>query len=372
MNFKNMIVGFEEKAKEFFLEYKTVIFWTLLIAVLTHIYFFAGRYGNEDSLFYISGVPAVPSSGRYFYGGLSVDFAPIIIFALHILEFLISVLLVLSIFKIKNKLYSVIIAGFMVTFPVMGYSFSYVQMYDSYTLALLFSVLAVYVSNKYKYGFLAGGLFCACCLSVYQAYITVSMGLSLILLICELIENDIKTVGKKAGGFLIFGILGFALYNMGAWLLGVEISDYKGLNSAGMIPIDRLPELLERTYTDFIQFFTGKNFGTEITRFFYVPFFIAVVYILFLIFTVYSLKYIVKRKNPKVINKVFILISVLLLPFALNFIDFIGVETESDTLTVYAVVLIFIIPFVILEKYVKNVKNKRGGVQLNASSLKGF
>lgn len=351
MDLKNATLNFEDKAKRFFEKYRTVMFWTAVITFFTHIYFFVNRYGNEDSLFYLKGQAARPNSGRYFYWTAEFDFVPFVLFAVIILELLFSVILVLSMLKVKNRLYSIIIAAFMVTFPALGYSFFYMHMWDIYTLSLLFSVLAVYVSDKYKYGFAFGGFFLACSLALYQSYVTVSMGLALILLIFEIIEKDLKSIWKKVFRFLAFGIIGVVLYKAGIWLLDINLSDYKGLNSMGDIPINMIPELIIKTYKSFILFFTGDNFGIGTARFFYVPWFIAVVYVVFFIVFIYTLGKTFKTNRMKVTNKILVTAAVLVLPMALNLIDFVGVETYSIPLNIYAVVFIFIIPFVVFERY---------------------
>ncbi len=355
MDLKNNVINFERKTAEFFKSKKVIIIWTVLITLATHIYFFMGRYGNEDSRFHINDTVSVLSSGRYFYGFTKFDFVPVIIFVLILIELTISVLLVLGIFKIKSKTCSLLIAGFMVTFPVLGYSFSYIQMYDTYTLALLFSVLAVYCSDKWKYGFLAGGVFLFFSLTLYQAYIQVSMGLCAVILLCMLIDKDLKAVGLKAVRFIAFGIIGFILYKAGISVFGIELSDYAGIDSMGEIPLSQIPELITRVYEEIYEFFTSTDSETPIIRFFYIPMFVFISYILFILFSAVIIIKEVKTKEVKRINRFFIALGFLLFPFALNFTGLAVFKAAKHSLMVYSFVIIFLIPFIFINTYPKSI-----------------
>ena len=363
---KNLTLSFEEKWKEIFNKHKSVLIWTGIFTFITHIYFFIRRLINEDMLGYLHTGPARPYSGRYFYGDMEVSLIPIVIFLIVFIELAITVIFILELFDIKDKIYSIIIGALVVTFPSWSCSFMYAFMWDTYSLSLLTAVLAIYLADKWKYGFLAGGFFIACSLSLYQSYIAVSMTLALIILLYEVCHKELKEVGIKAIKLFICGILGLILYKAGMWVFNIQLSDYKGIASMGAVPIDKIPELIGRTYKSFILFFTGGNFGVEgssfsVMRFFNIPMFIAVVYIAYIIFTLRLLKLNMSKKL-KAVNKIFAAVIIALLPLTVNLVDFIGVDTEANTLNTYAFVVIFILPFVLLSKYQMNT---RGGGTLN-------
>ncbi len=56
-----------------------------------------------------------------------------------------------------------------------------------------------------------------------------------------------------------------------------------------------------------------------------------------------------------------------LLPMALNFIDFIGFKTSSNALNIYAVVIIFTVPFVIIDRYTYRIMG--GGTKTHKSNF---
>ncbi len=352
---ENLTLGFEEKWKGIFNKYKSVLIWTGVFTFITHIYFFVRRLINEDMLGYLHAEPARIHSGRYFYGDMEVSLIPIVILLIVFIELVMTIIFILELFDIKDKIYGIIIGAFIVTFPSWSCSFMYAFMWDTYSLSLLTAVFAIYLTDKWKYGFLAGGFFIACSLSLYQSYIAVSMILALIILLREVCHKELKEVGIKAIKLFICGLLGLILYKAGIWVFNIELSDYKGLSSMGAVPIDRIPELIERTYRSFILFFTGGNFGVENSalsemRFFNIPVFIAVVYIADIIFTLRLLKLNMPKKL-KAINKILAVVIMALIPLAVNLVDFIGVDTEANNLNTYAFVFILILPIVLLSKY---------------------
>ncbi len=357
MSLRKLIEDFENVITGILKKYKITLTWTFLIMTLTHIYFFVGRFINEDMHGYLSKAPAELISGRYFYGMTEFQILPMVIFAVVFIELAAVIILLLEIFKIEDKILGIITAAFIVTFPSWSYSFVYVFMWDTYSLTLLTAVLAVFIADKYKYGFLPGGFFIACSLSLYQSYIAVSISLAVMILIIELTRKDVKEVIKKALRFLALGILGAVVYKAGIWVFNIELGTYKGADTMGQIPIDMIPALIERTYDGFIHFFTGNNLGVKRVRFFYVPLFITIAYIGCMIFSVVMI-ILNSGKKPKAVNKIFIAVLLLLLPLAVNFVDFIGVKTSASTLNTYAFVLIFILPTVLLSKY---QMNRRGG-----------
>jgi len=351
MNFKNMLIEFENKIGDVFKKYKIVLIWTFIIMALTHIYFFVGRFVNEDMLGYLSKAPAELGSGRYFYGNAEFSILPIVIFMIIFVEVALAVILVINLFEVDKTVYGIIIAALMVTFPSWSYSFGYIFMWDSYSLALLTAVFAVFCADRYKYGFFAGGGILACCLALYQAYIAVSVTLIFLLLIFEFIENDFKVALKKVIRFLLLGVLGFVIYKVGIWFFDIELSSYKGADSMGYIPIDMIPSLIERTYKNFIHFFTGNNFGVKSIRFFYVPFVVAIMYFICIVFTLFMLCSVLKEKKIKTLNTVVVAGLVFLMPMAVNFVDFAAAQASASNLNSYAFVFVFIFSIILFVRY---------------------
>ena len=106
-------------------------------------------------------------------------------------------------------------------------------------LALVFSVVAVYVFYKYKYGFLFAALPLLISMGLYPVYFSAAVVMFLILLIKKIFEKE-KTSAVIISGLkmLCSLMLGLVLYYIAvriAWhLTGVAPSeDYNGVAGAG-------------------------------------------------------------------------------------------------------------------------------------------
>lgn len=77
-------------------------------------------------------------------------------------------------------------------------------------------------------------------------------------------NNDMKEVLNRVLKYFLLGLLGIILYFIGTKISLIitqsSLSTYKGANEMGKIPIDQIPFLLKRTYTNFIGFFLGNSF----------------------------------------------------------------------------------------------------------------
>ena len=69
-------------------------------------------------------------------------------------------------------------------------TFVYSFTVDAYMLAVLLSALAVYLTRKYRFGFLAGALLLGISIGIYQAYFSYVIVLFLLLFIMDLIDNE--------------------------------------------------------------------------------------------------------------------------------------------------------------------------------------
>ena len=73
-----------------------------------------------------------------------------------ILAMAIMCMAVLSIVKVRNKISAYLVIATLVTFPTLAYSYGY--LFDSvlYAFSLMFAALAVWMTNKWKHGWLGG------------------------------------------------------------------------------------------------------------------------------------------------------------------------------------------------------------------------
>lgn len=343
--------------KELYDKYKYSIYSSMIFTFLTHFYFFSRRLANEDDLSYLIFKDFALTSGRWNNGTLFTTslMLPSVNFILVIIILAIISLLICDIFKIKNKKNMILISLIISTFPSLALSFSYLFMVEIYMTSLLLAVLAVWLSTKWKYGFIPGSLCIALSLGNYQSYIAVSVSLIIIYVIKETIDKK-KEILKDILKLFIMGILGIIIYFIILKVLllinKTSLSNYKGADSMGIPPISEWPKLIFRTYKHFIGYFIGKSY-------FRVSIFESTIRILTIILTfILLINKITKEKFYKnKTNIIIFIILIVLIPFTFNIVDFMAFKADLTSLQIYSFSSLYLLVILILDKTKPNYLN---------------
>lgn len=343
--------------KELYDKYKYSIYSSMIFTFLTHFYFFSRRLANEDDLSYLIFKDFALTSGRWNNGTLFTTslMLPSVNFILVIIILAIISLLICDIFKIKNKKNMILISLIISTFPSLALSFSYLFMVEIYMTSLLLAVLAVWLSTKWKYGFIPGSLCIALSLGNYQSYIAVSVSLIITYVIKETIDKK-KEILKDILKLFIMGILGIIIYFIILKVLllinKTSLSNYKGADSMGIPPISEWPKLIFRTYKHFIGYFIGKSY-------FRVSIFESTIRILTIILTfILLINKITKEKFYKnKTNIIIFIILIVLIPFTFNIVDFMAFKADLTSLQIYSFSSLYLLIILILDKTKPNYLN---------------
>ncbi len=334
-----------------------VLKWTFISFLIFHGFFFSSRFANEDYLhdFYKSG--AVILSGRFF-GGITDIMNPWTIGVISAFVFSIALFCLMDMLYIKSPFMRILSIFIMVSFPTLATGFGYLFMVQVYSFAFLFSVLAVYLTDNFKYGYILGAFFIMLSLGSYQSYIGVSMALSVLLVVREWRLKPDNTKDKFLK-FVIMGVIGIALYmfiiKILYPILNLQLNTYKGLNNMGSINIYDIPYLFIRTYKSVIYFIFGKRFFSASL----IHVFANIVLSCFIIY--YVFRYFVKR--GKKTSDIFIFFILMGLPLCFNIVDFIAPESQATPLTVYALSLAYIFAISLYEwdriEFTKDIKRTK-------------
>lgn len=341
-------------------KYKTALYSSVILTLLTHIYFFTSRFGNEDDLNFLSFTNNTLSSGRFMLGNYFTGntITPMINFLFAIIVLAVVSIIICDLLKIKNKKSMIFISAILSTFPSLAMSFSYLYMVEVYMSALVLSTLAVYITVKFKYGFIIGGLLLSLSLGNYQSYIGIATALSTIYLIKLLIDgSNAEDVLKLFMKLLLMGIIGVVLYfvilNICLNVFNTSLSSYKGADSMGLPPINQWIFLIGRTYYHFIGYFLGISFFKSNI------FYTIVKCILLLLIVIVFIR--ILRKNKIFKNRleiVMLLILCALLPLAINIVDFMAYKTDLSILNIYQYSMIYILAIFLIDKFI-NDKHKK-------------
>lgn len=244
-------------------EWKYAFFSTFLTGVMVHMPAMLRDIPNHDGLASMYFDQNMITSGRWFLTvacGLSSYYTlPWLIGLLAMLYLGITNVLLTELLEVRQTWAVVVIGGLLAVFPSLASTFAYVFTMDGYMLAVLFAVLAVLLTKKYRLGFLPGALCLALSLGSYQSYLPFAVLLCLYG-VCQIgaSEGSLREKGKKALRYVWMGAAGIAAYyiilRVLLWMQGKELASYQGISGMGSVSLAGLGGMLPRMYRDFIAF----------------------------------------------------------------------------------------------------------------------
>ena len=223
-------------------EWKTAFLTAFLLGLLIHMPVMVSDIPNHDGLDSIYFDQNMITSGRWFLMiacGFSSFFSlPWLIGVLAMLYLAVTAVLLTEILELKHTWSIVLVSGLLVAFPSLASTFAYVFTMDGYMMAVLFAVLAVFLTKKYNRGFLAGAVCLAFSLGIYQAYLGFAVLLSIYCVLIAIIEKEtIKEKVQSVCRYLAMGMIGGALYYVILQILlkiqGKTLGTYQGINQMG-------------------------------------------------------------------------------------------------------------------------------------------
>lgn len=345
---KDIVVGGRERC---------IFISALIIGLLAHGFMLTTKIVYSDEIFYSFGLGATFSSNRwglgciYYIGSKLFDFFsnPMINGLLSICLIALSVMLLYRMLDFKMKISAILLSAVMVSFPVIASIFICMFTAPVYQLALLFSIAAIYIlkDELSPHRILLSSILISISLGIYQAYITVSICVTCLVLMNKLLKNTkAASVIKNGIVILISGILGlveyFALNKFFIWATDTVVTDYKGMDSMGTLDLHKIPYMIINTYKEFFLDYTWKG----INAFPIIVIGIAVMAIAGIVLLIKIL-----RKINSHLNKSLFIVILLFFPLCANSIFLLSTDPSYSvtTLMQYSLVMSFGIPLLVIE-----------------------
>lgn len=347
---------------------KYSMIFTMIICVIAHGYRFLNLLNSHDSMLNIvqDDVYWQRSLGRFMQPVLMVlrgsICAPWLLCLISAVFLGLSVYLVCVIFRIYDKLTTLILAGVMVCNVVFTSSYAaYLPWVDVYAIALFLSLLGVWCINHDNWKVkLCGCLALSFSMGFYQAYIGVAIAGLMILAVCVLMEEEsFKVIVKKVGGYLgclVFsGVIYYVLYNAVCKLHNVKLADsYNGLASVGEFADVTIWSLILGAYKEFFEYFANqKSFASIILMNIKVMnAWRALLFISFIVTCIIIIAGIIRRfliQKTKLWNVLLQIVVVLLFPLGVNLVYIISEGMEHE-LMVYSFLFVYVFAIVVIKK----------------------
>lgn len=349
--------------------WRYTFFTAIILGLCTHLPIMLSDIPNHDGLASIYFDQNMTVSGRWFLSvacGFSSYYSlPWIIGLLAILILAVTAVLLTEVLEIEKVSGGVMIAGLLVTFPVLTSTFAYVFTMDGYMLAVLLSVLAVYLVDKGKAGFVFwGGLALALSMGIYQAYLPITILLCLYKVVLVLLKDDIrKEKIKSIINYLCMGVIGVALYYiiMKVMLLiqKTELGAYQGGSEGVGFFLTSIVDL----YKDFVEFvLKGKVIANNV-------FSIVAFCVLAGLFAIALVQLCRKKKLYKSVWFYAItLLLMVVIPAVTNVILLILPNISYHTLMRYQYVVFLMVMIAFIQRYLE-VKNEIASVILSIVAI---
>lgn len=281
----------------------------------------------------------------------------LLIIIISLLCIVISVMILRRLFNIKSRIALFVLSCVICVAPQFTETYMFIYCADAYLIAFTLAISSVYFLNKSNNKKVYCLLSIICTLIVcalYQAYLGVVIGLTIILLVNEILIKKIKVkdIIKKLFMYMFVILIGVITYYVCLKLLlkieGIELVSYKGANSLGINTILELPKTILNCYKDFYNFFfTDKMINNTYYRRSIIYFIIGLVTLVGMI------ECIIKGKNKKVIS---ILLFALLIvyPICVNIMNIVAPSTRINLVTGPGIFITVLFPILVYENSFNN------------------
>lgn len=323
--------------------FKTAFWSACCFGIVTHIYMFTNLLLNHDSVWRIFYNNDNLASGRWslqFLSEFSTRFQlPVVIAVISILSLALAAGFTVSVLEISERAVAILTSAFLVTIPSVACIFAYNFTADAYFICLFLNALAVYLAKHYSWGWLPAILLCAVACGGYQAFICYAIGLFLMDCILDLLARDVSVsrVLRKGVKYILISIAALVVYYVvlliALSVTGVTLTSYQGLDGITGFQLSAIFSQTPRAYHNFIQYFLSSPLDKGVFK---------LAQILFFLFGLCSLTYltIVRRIYRDWLRLALLIIGILLLPLALNFITLLSMGSDVHTLMIYSFVLL--------------------------------
>ena len=339
----------------------------MVIGYLMHVYAFTNLIPNSDGLSRMYDAQQMTISGRWFLHFASMFHAytqmPAAIGLLSLLFVACAALFVVDLLGIESKVFGALTGAVMAAFPCLGYTFLYMFTASAYALAILLAVLSVWFAWRgTKGGFACGALCLALSMGIYQAYVTVAIALTLLVLLRETMQmqatyKETFRRGLRMVGYLAAGtVLYYAVLLIFLKVKNLELLSYLGMDAANSgYPFAQIPHLIVTAYKQVFAFFFMRGAENAFGSTAMILLDLAAAVLGIRCFAVYMSVRQLDREHWRIIGAA---AMVLLLPLGMNFGQVMSPYSVPTPIMKYAFVAAYLLP-VMLASQLDSVELRR-------------
>lgn len=228
----------------------------------------------------------------------------------------------------------------LLSFPGTASVFSYGVNADAIAMGILLAAAAVYVYEKYRFGFLPGIVLIALSVGIYQPFFAVSIATVYGVLFCEFLRKEssqekftTKEFLKKGIKSAVFLLLGFVVYYMMLQVIlqatGTNLSDYHGVDDMTSFTPKGIAKGFVYSYVYFLRYFFLGHYSDSIVRL--LGNFVGALFFVYFLAGIF--RNIAKTKDRA--QSVWLLVITALLPLGINAAPFLMADRVGSGVDIY-------------------------------------
>lgn len=339
---------------------KAAFFACFLAGFLVHLYAFTNIIPNCDGLSRVYDEQQMTVSGRWFlhYATMFHGYiqAPALIGGLSLLFLSISAGLCVDLLKIRSLGASILCGCFLSLTPAMAYTYLFTFTASAYAFGILLAVLSVWLTRRFRLGFLIGAIPMAASIGTYQAYFAAAAALSVICAVLDILDESlsIRELFIRIGKLLAMMAIGAVLYAVILVIFlnvkDLELLSYRGMNES--FSITQILSSVSGVYKTYLKYFLVPNGVSYITT----PI-TAAQLLLFLCAGITLIGHCLKHRRP--LHILILFLALCIFPLACNFSE---LFSGSTPIMLYAFVMTFILAIVLIDRFGWNWVKRGAGI----------
>lgn len=256
--------------------------------------------------------------------------------------------ILVSAFHMHRKVSAALLGMLLAVFPSATTALIYRFTSAYYGLAFLMAVFAGWVLWRHKWGVLVSAVLIACSLGIYQAYVSITIGIFVLFLMLQVFRGESVPVlirqGVQACIALILGLLLYFLcLKIFLTAYGAALSDYNGMNQMAGFSMARIPSLVRKAFLDFCKFPLTNYCSLAGSKL------IKIAYLLLGSVSAVQIVYLCVFRVKNVLRSAVVCLLLLVFPVGVNFVEVMSPDAWMYTMMVYAFVLVPCVPLVLME-----------------------
>ena len=336
-----------------FQENKIPFLSAMLFGLLAHGYDFANKLVNHDEVGQLFLKGETVTSGRWGLGAMDLIFPnismPWIYGLITIFLISVSIAIIVRVFRIQNPVLQVLLSASIIVFPSLTGTFGFMFTATSYGVSFLLACMALWFIQKDGIRWALPALVCMIgSMSIYQAYISITASLLVLLLIQKLLhDDDAAAVFRRGVYYLSFLVISLVAYFVASKL--VLLLKHTGFNSyAEEAMSGDMPGIVQRivlAYRHFVLSFTQSYNGLIPT-----PFSRTLHYLMLVVSGVLLAVWFLRERKSNLLRFALLLALLAVLPLAINCMYLVIQANRIHTLVLYGFFAFYVLLTVLCEE----------------------